>query len=226
MALDIRKARRHFADVDPVMSALVRRIGPCRLDTRVAPDPFEALVRAIVAQQVSAKAARTVFARVRAAVPGHRLAPRAVLALDDGHLRATGLGPTKTGYVKDLAARVVDGRLPLARLDRLDDAEVVRRLTAVRGIGVWTAEVFLIFQLQRLDVFPAGDLALLTAMTDVYGLRTRPTPARARAVAETWRPFRSIGSWYLWRSLDPAAPAPLPTAAPSAGARSASRSRG
>ncbi|MGE0812194.1 MAG: DNA-3-methyladenine glycosylase [Vicinamibacterales bacterium] len=226
MALDIRKARRHFAEVDPVMAALVRRIGPCRLDTRVAPDPFEALVRAIVAQQVSAKAARTVFARVRAAVAGRRLAPRAMLALDDDVLRATGLGPTKTGYVKDLAAHVVDGRLPLARLGTMDDAEVVRRLTAVRGIGVWTAEVFLIFQLQRLDVFPAGDLALLTAMTGIYGLPARPTPARARAVAETWRPFRSIGSWYLWRSLDQIAPLPVATGVPIAGARSASRSRG
>jgi DNA-3-methyladenine glycosylase II len=203
MALDIRRARQHFARMDPVMLELVKRVGPCRLDRRVAPDPFQALLRAIVAQQVSAKAARTVYERITALVPGPVVGPKALLALDPEVLRATGLGPTKTRYVRDLAAHVRDGRLPLAQLDTLDDAAVIRALTDVRGIGTWTAEVFLIFQLQRRDVFPAADLALLTAIQRVYRKRTRPTPVQARRFAERWKPYRSIASWYLWRSIEP-----------------------
>jgi DNA-3-methyladenine glycosylase II len=202
VALDVRRARRHFAAVDPVMHDLMQRVGPCRLDTRVAPDTFQALVRAVAAQQVSAKAARTVFERLTALMPGGRLRPEPMLALDPEVLRTTGLGPTKTRYIRDLAEHVRDGRLPVRRLERFDDDAVIRALTDVRGIGVWTAEVFLIFQLQRLDVFPAADLALLTAIQRVYGRRTRPTPAQARVLAERWRPYRSIASWYLWRSLD------------------------
>jgi DNA-3-methyladenine glycosylase II len=203
MALDIRRARQHFARTDPVMLALVKRVGPCRLDRRVAPDPFQALLRAIVAQQVSAKAARTVYDRITALVPGPEVGPAALLAVAPETLRATGLGPTKAGYVRDLAEHVRDGRLPLASLEAMDDGEVIRALTGVRGIGTWTAEVFLIFQLQRLDVFPAADLALLTAIQRVYGKRARPTPVQARRFAERWKPYRSIASWYLWRSIEP-----------------------
>ncbi len=203
MALDIRRARRHFAALDPEMHALVRRVGPCRLDARVAPDAFRALVRAIVAQQVSAKAARTVYDRLTVLVPDGHLTAAALLAHDVEALRATGLGPAKTRYVRDLAEQVADGRLDLAALAAEDDASVIRALTAVRGIGTWTAEVFLIFQLQRLDVFPAADLALLTAIQRVYGKRARPTPPQARRFAERWRPYRSIASWYLWRSIEP-----------------------
>jgi DNA-3-methyladenine glycosylase II len=203
MALDVRRARRHFAEIDPVMLALVKRVGPCRLDQRVAPDPFQALVRAITAQQVSAKAARTVFARLLDLLPAGRLTPDAILALDPDLLRTTGLGPTKARYVRDLADHVRDGRLPIARLSTMADDEVIGALTDVRGIGVWTAEVFLIFQLGRLDVFPAGDLALLTALQRVYRKRRRPTPAEARRFAERWRPFRSVASWYLWRTIEP-----------------------
>jgi DNA-3-methyladenine glycosylase II len=203
MALDIRQARRHFARIDPVMLALVKRVGPCRLDTRVAPDGFHALVRAVAAQQVSAKAARTVFERLVACMPHGHLTPEAILALAPDTVRATGLGPTKTGYLRDLAAHVLDGRLPLANLGAMADDDVIRALTAVRGIGVWTAEVFLIFQLRRLDVFPAQDLALLTAIQRVYRKRGRPSPPEGRRFAERWRPYRSIASWYLWRSIEP-----------------------
>jgi 3-methyladenine DNA glycosylase/8-oxoguanine DNA glycosylase len=176
MALDIRRARRHFALTDPVMLALVKRVGPCRLDQRVAPDAFQALLRAIVAQQVSAKAARTVYERVTALVPGGIVTPEVLLALDSETLRATG---------------------------------AITALTDVQGIGRWTAEVFLIFQLQRQDVFPAADLALLGAIQRIYRRRVRPTPAAARQFAERWRPYRSIASWYLWRSLE-LAPEDLP----------------
>jgi len=221
VALDVRRARRHFAAADPVLHGLMARIGPCRLDARVAPDAFTALVRAIAAQQVSAKAAVTVFERIRALAPGRQLRADAVLALTPDELRATGLGPTKARYVHELAAQVCDRRLPIARLHALDDREVVELLTGVPGIGQWTAEVFLIFQLQRLDVFPAGDLALLTAMTRHYALPSRPRPAEARAFAARWQPYRSIASWYLWRSLALPADAAFTSAAPSA-----SRSRG
>ena len=118
-------------------------------------------------------------------------------------LRGTGLGPAKTRYARDLAEHVVDGRLNLAALAAQDDAAVISALTAVSGIGTWTAEVFLIFQLQRVDVFPAADLALLTAIQRLYRKRTRPTPPVARRFAERWRPYRSIASWYLWRSIEP-----------------------
>jgi DNA-3-methyladenine glycosylase II len=203
VALDIRRARRHFAGIDPEMHALVQRVGPCRLDARVAPDAFRALVRAIAAQQVSAKAARTVYDRLTALAPGGHLTAHALLAHDAEALRATGLGPAKTRSVRDLAEHVADGRLDLEALTAEDDASVIRALTAVRGIGTWTAEVFLIFQLQRLDVFPAADLALLTAIQRVYGKRARPTPHEGRRFAERWRPYRSIASWYLWRSIEP-----------------------
>lgn len=185
------------------MHGLVQSVGPCRLDTRVAPDAFQALLRAIVAQQVSAKAARTVYARLCALSPDGVLSAAALSACDDDTVRATGLGPAKTRYVRDLVEHVADGRLDLAALATLDDVEVIRALTAVRGIGTWTAEVFLIFQLRRLDVFPAADLALLTAIQRVYGKRARPTPLQARRFAERWRPYRSIASWYLWRSIEP-----------------------
>jgi DNA-3-methyladenine glycosylase II len=203
MALDIRRARRHFAGIDPEMHALVQRVGPCRLDARAAPDAFQALLRAIVAQQVSTKAAHTVYTRLCALSDDGTISPGQLLAHDPAILHATGLGPAKTRYVRDLAAHVADGRLDLAALPGLDDAAVIRALTAVRGIGTWTAEVFLMFQLQRPDVFPAADLALLTAIRRVYRKRTRPTPAQARAFAARWRPYRSIASWYLWRSIEP-----------------------
>lgn len=191
------------------------RVGPCRLDLRVAPDVFTALARAITAQQVSAKAAQTVFQRLTSLAPGGRLRASDVLALEPEVLRATGLGPTKTRYLRELASRVVDRRLPVHGLHRLDDDAVVDLLTAVPGIGRWTAEVFLIFQLQRMDVFPAGDLALLTAMARLYGWSERPRPQEARCVAERWRPYRSIASWYLWRSLALPADAAFTSRAPS-----------
>ncbi len=201
------------------MLRLVERVGPCRLDSRVAPDAFQALLRAIVAQQVSAKAAATVHARIAALVPAGEPGADAIAALSDEALHATGLGPAKTRYVRDLAARVGDGRLDLAALPALADADVIDALTAVRGIGVWTAEVFLIFQLQRRDVFPAADLALLTSIQRHYRKRVRPSPSEGRRLAERWRPFRSIASWYLWRALDVPVAARQPNAtsiAPSA----------
>jgi DNA-3-methyladenine glycosylase II len=187
---------------DPVMAALIQRAGPCRLGASRGDDPFFLLLRAIVSQQLSTKAAATIFGRLCGLFPGGTPTPTRLLAIDDATLRGVGLSTNKARFVRDLAARVRDGRLDLARLDATDDAAALTALTEVLGIGTWTAEIFLLFQLHRPDVFPVGDLGLLTAMQRVYNMRSRPTPARALKVAEPWRPHRSVAAWYLWRSLE------------------------
>jgi DNA-3-methyladenine glycosylase II len=202
VALDTRRARRHLTAADPVMAALIRRAGPCRLGGVRTEDPFVLLLRAIVSQQLSTKAAATIFGRLLALFPGEAPTPARLLALDDGTLRGVGLSANKVRFVRDLAARVRDGRLDLRALDAAEDGAALEALTAVLGIGTWTAEIFLLFQLHRPDILPVGDLGLLTAMQRVYGLRARPTPARALKLAEPWRPYRSVAAWYLWRSLE------------------------
>lgn len=183
------------------MAALITRVGPCRFQARVHADPFTTLLRAIVAQQVSAAAARTIFARLCGLYPNDTPTPAALRRHDDETLRGVGLSRAKVIYVRDLAEHIADGRLDLAALPALSDAEAIAALTAVKGIGTWTAEVFLMFHLQRPDIFPAGDLALMVAIQRAYRMRSRPTPAKARALAEAWRPHRSVASWYLWQSL-------------------------
>lgn len=207
---------------DPVMAALIRRAGPCRLGSSRAADPFFLLLRAIVSQQLSTKAAATIFGRLCALFPAGRPTPARLLALDDATLRGVGLSAQKTRFVRDLASRVHDGRLDLRALDTYDDARALAALTSVLGIGTWTAEIFLLFQLHRPDVLPLGDLGLLTAMQRVYGLRVRPTPKRASTLAEAWRPHRSVAAWYLWRSLE----LPPPAAARAARGRGGSGSAG
>jgi DNA-3-methyladenine glycosylase II len=187
---------------DPVMAALIQRAGPCRLGASRGNDPFFLLLRAIVSQQLSTKAAATIFGRLCALFPDGTPTPVRLLAIDDATLRGVGLSTNKARFVRDLAARVRDGRLDLARLDTTDDAAALSALTDVLGIGTWTAEIFLLFQLHRPDIFPVGDLGLLTALQRVYKMRSRPTPARALKVAEPWRPHRSVAAWYLWRSLE------------------------
>jgi DNA-3-methyladenine glycosylase II len=198
---DYAQARRHLARRDPVMRDLVRQHGPCGLSGQRHEDPFTALVRAIVSQQLSTRAASTIYQRVARLCRG-RVTPAALLRLSDDELRGAGLSGQKTRYVRDLTARVRDGRLALGELGDLDDEAVVDRLTSVTGIGRWTAEMFLIFRLQRPDVLPLGDLGILRAVQQQYGLRRAPTPARLTALGEPWRPFRSVACWYLWASLD------------------------
>jgi DNA-3-methyladenine glycosylase II len=160
------------------------------------------LLRAIVSQQLSVRAASTIFGRLCALSEGGVPGPAMLLAHDDAALRAAGLSSQKVRYVRDLARRVADGRLDLGALDRQDDAAVLAALTGVLGIGTWTAEIFLLFQLHRPDVMPVGDLGLLTAMQRLYRKRARPTPAQALRLAQRWRPHRSVAAWYLWRSLE------------------------
>jgi DNA-3-methyladenine glycosylase II len=192
------RARRHLARRDPVLKQLIGAVGPCTL--RPGGEPFLILVRAIISQLISTRAAETIFARLAAAVSSPGVCPAAVLAVGEPALRGCGLSGAKARGLIDLATRITEGSLPLAHLPELPDDEVITHLTAVRGIGVWTAEMFLIFCLGRLDVLPVADLGLRAGVRDAYGLDDLPKPADLRARAEPWRPYRSIATWYVWRS--------------------------
>jgi DNA-3-methyladenine glycosylase II len=199
---DYVKARRLLMRRDPVLAALIRQIGACRMAERQRSDHLSALVQAIVSQQLSTKAAATIFGRLMALMPGGALrAPADIDGLTDAQLREAGLSRQKIGYLRDLSARLGDGRLTLHDLEALADEQVIERLTAVKGFGRWTAEMFLMFRLHRPDVLPAGDLGIMTAMQRVYGMRTRPDAKRILRIGEAWRPYRSVASWYLWQSL-------------------------
>lgn len=200
---DLARARRHLMRRDPVLAVAVRRIGACGLATPPEGDLFEGLVRAITGQQLSVKAARTIYARVLT-VAGNdgKLQPDALLAVPAADLRAAGLSVRKAAYVHELAGRVAAGELLLSGLHGLSDEEVVARLTAVKGIGRWTAEMILIFRLRRPDVLPVDDGGIVRAVQRLYGLRRRPSARRLERIAEPWRPWRSVASWYLWATLD------------------------
>ncbi len=188
---------------DPVLAAIIRRHGPCGLGAaRDHFDHFQMLVRAIVFQQLSTKAATTIHGRLAAMMPeSHPTAP-ALAALTDDQLRAAGISRQKAGYLRDLCTQVACGAVALEALDAMSDDDVIESLTRVKGIGRWTAEMFLIFRLLRPDVLPVGDLGIITAVKKAYGLRKPPTPDRLRKLGEPWRPYRSVACWYLWRSLD------------------------
>ncbi len=201
MSIDYARARRLLARRDPVLRDLMRRHGPCGLADAQHSDPFRALVHAIIAQQLSTKASATIEARFAALFDGAPT-PAAVAAAPDARLRGVGLSTQKLGYVRDLSRRVESGSLPLAALDRMPDEEVVSALTQVKGIGRWTAEMFLMFRLHRPDVLPVGDLGIVKAVQRAYRLRTVPSPARLLRLGDAWRPYRSVACWYLWASLD------------------------
>jgi DNA-3-methyladenine glycosylase II len=199
---DYTKARRHLMRRDPVLRELIKRIGPCELHNAGPADPFEALTMSIASQQLSVKAADTIFGRFRDLFPPDRTpTPVRVLALSDDQIRGVGFSRPKAGFIKDLAARVHDGRLDLAGMRDHPDEDVMAQLVAVKGIGRWTAEIFLMFRLLRPDVLPADDLGLMNAVQRAYRLRKRPTPDKVRKMGENWRPYRSVASWYLWQSL-------------------------
>lgn len=193
----------HLARADARMRALIRRHGPYLARADRPRPAWESLVTAIIHQQLSVKAGQTIAGRVAALVPGDGYpTPAQMLALDPAALRACGLSRAKADYVRDLASRVRDGRLDLRALRRLPDDQVIARLTTVRGIGEWSAQMHLIFHLGRLDVLATGDLGLRAAAGRLYGLGEHATPAQLAALAEPWRPYRSIASWYLWEWLD------------------------
>jgi DNA-3-methyladenine glycosylase II len=172
-------------------------------------DHLSALVGSIVSQQLSTKAAATIFGRLAALFPDEHIPDAAALdAIDDLTLRGVGLSRQKVGYLRDLSMRIRDGRLQLDELESLPDEAVIERLTAVKGFGRWTAEMFLMFRLHRPDVLPAGDLGIVNAVQRLYRLRKRPDAKRILKIGETWKPYRSVASWYLWQTLrnEPLAP--------------------
>jgi DNA-3-methyladenine glycosylase II len=209
---DYARARRLLMRRDPILSATIKRIGACGMATRQHSHHLTSLIRAIVGQQLSTKAAATIFGRFAALFPDNaEIEPAAIARLDDATLRAVGLSGQKVSYLRDLCSRITEGSLRLDELDDLPDDEVIARLTAVKGFGRWTAEMFLMFRLNRPDVLPVGDLGIVTAVQRIYGLRARPEPKRLLKIGEAWRPYRSVACWYLWQSLRETSPTAVRT---------------
>jgi DNA-3-methyladenine glycosylase II len=203
-----KKARTALGAADPTMAALIERVGTIDLATRLKRrkeerpnDAYGALLRAIVGQQLSTKAARTIYLRVVDLFDGTTPSPEQLLAAKETDLRGAGLSGRKVEYIRDLASHVLSGELELDRLDQLSDEDAIEEIVAVRGLGQWTAEMFLIFHLERPDVLSGGDLGIRKAVQIEYGLDEMPTPERVLEIGEAWRPHRSLASIYLWESL-------------------------
>jgi DNA-3-methyladenine glycosylase II len=197
----MRRAILHLKRVDPVLGGIIDRVGPCKI--QYAEPDFETLVRSIVFQQLNGKAARAIFARFKEALGnGSRMTPREILALTPSQMLRLGLSPQKTKYVRDLAEKTEAGLIEFSRLAGLSDDEVIRHLTTVKGIGVWTAQMFLLFALRRPDILATGDLGIRSAMQRAYRLRKLPSAARVGKLGAKWHPHCSVACWYLWRSSD------------------------
>ena len=195
----MRKAVIHLKKSDPILRAIIERVGPCRME--FGPAEFSSLAEAIVYQQLNGKAAVTIFKRF-AALAGEPITPDGILRLTDEQLRSVGLSKQKSAYLKDLAAKTASGLLDFSRLAELPDEEVIKHLTQVKGIGVWTAHMFLLFSLRRPNVLPTGDYGVQMAVKKHYKKRKLPKPKDMEKIARAWEPYRSIACWYMWRSLD------------------------
>lgn len=196
----MRKALNHLKKADPVLGSIIERVGAYAIEYR---EPvFQTLVRSIVYQQLHGKAALTIFNRLKAAVKDDPLTPEAILRLRPVRMRALGLSPQKLDYIRELARLTRAGEVDFEVCLALDDAAVIEHLTRVKGIGVWTVHMFLIFALRRPDVLPTGDLGIRAAMKKAYGLAELPKPDEMERIAAAWRPYCSVACWYLWRSLD------------------------
>ncbi|HTT24699.1 MAG TPA: DNA-3-methyladenine glycosylase [Candidatus Sulfotelmatobacter sp.] len=195
----MRKAVNHLKKSDRVLRAIIERVGPCRME--FGPAEFCSLAEAIVYQQLNGKAAVTIWRRF-AALAGAPVTPEGILKLSDAQLRGVGLSKQKSAYLKDLAAKTTAGLLDFSRLSELPDQEVIEHLTQVKGIGIWTAHMFLIFSLRRPNVLPTGDYGVQMAVKKHYRKRKLPKPKDMEKIARSWEPYRSIACWYMWRSLD------------------------
>src|ERR1700682_717027 len=208
-----RSARLHLSKNDPVLARIIAEVGTLGIIPRI--ERFQALVRSIIFQHVAGAAPTALYNRFLGLFPGPGFpSPDQVLAKSDAELRSVGLSQKKALYIKDLAEHVRDGKLNFHRFHRMDDEEIIADLTRVKGIGVWTAEMFMMFNLGRPDVMPAGDLGVQNAIMRHYRMRQRPNRKRLLKLAERWRPYRSAAAWYLWRSLDitlPDGKKPIPT---------------
>ena len=196
----MRKALLHLKKADPVIAGLIDRIG--RYAVEYLEPGYETLAKAIVYQQLSGKVAEVIFNRLAVATGDGRLTPEAALRLSPARMRELGLSRQKIAYLRDLAERTLSGEVDFAALRRLPDRQVYRRLTALRGIGAWTVQMFLIFALQRPNVLPAADLGIRAAVRKAYQLAEQPTPAQVEELARPWHPYCTVASWYLWRSLE------------------------
>jgi DNA-3-methyladenine glycosylase II len=196
----MKKALNHLKKSDPVLGAIIERVGPYTIEYR---EPaFQTLVRSIVYQQLSGKAAATIFGRVLAAARAEPLTPEAILKLRPQRMRKLGLSQQKVTYIRELARMTRDGEIVFEKLADLEDAEVIAHLTRVKGVGVWTVHMFLMFALQRPNVLPVGDLGVRMGMKKAYGLAELPKPAEMETIAAAWHPWCSVASWYMWRSLE------------------------
>lgn len=198
-ALRFRKAVQHLKLSDPLLGGTIAKVGPCRME--FGPPEFHSLAEAIVYQQLNGKAAATIFKRF-ADLAGEPLTPKGILKLSNEQMRAVGLSKQKTSYLRDMAERASRGDLDFTRLHEFTDDEVIAHLTQVKGVGVWTAHMFLMFTLQRPNVLPTGDFGVRMAMKKLYRKRKMPTPEQMAKIAKSWEPYRSVACWYLWRSLD------------------------
>ena len=195
----MKKALDHLKKSDAILASIIARVGPCKMVYR---DPtFEMLARAIVFQQLSTKAARTIYGRLEEAAGG-ALTPESIQNLSMGEMRRAGLSRQKLGYIRDLAEHALSGKVDFARLPAMSDEEVIESLTDIKGIGVWTAHMFLLFSLRRPNVLPVGDLGVRTAIQRAYRKRKMPTPKQVEQIAKGWHPYCSYAAWYLWRSLE------------------------
>ena len=195
----MRKAILHLKKADPVLAAIIERVGPYRMN--YDEPAFASLAEAIVYQQLHGKAAATIFRRLTD-LAGLPLEPEGILRLSEAQMRAAGLSKQKLSYLRDLAAKTQCGEVQFAHLPELPDEEVIKELTKVKGIGVWTAHMFLIFSLRRTNVLPTGDLGIQMAIRRHYRKRKLLKPAQMERIARPWEPYRSVACWYLWRSLD------------------------
>jgi DNA-3-methyladenine glycosylase II len=196
----VKKAIHHLKKADPVMAAIIERVGPYAMQYR---EPaFQTLVRSIVYQQLSGKAAATILGRLLAAAKADPITPEAILRLRPQKMRTLGLSQQKTAYIRELARMTRDGEIQFERLGEMADAEVITHLTKVKGVGIWTVHMFLMFALRRPNVLPVGDLGVRMAIKKAYDLADLPKPAEMERIAAAWHPWCSVASWYLWRSLE------------------------
>ena len=197
----MRKAIDHLKSTDPVMRRIIEAVGSYKISYR-EPE-FQSLVRSIVYQQLSGKAAGTIYGRLEAAtIYGGKVRPAAILKLGEEGLRPLGLSSQKARYITDLAEKTISRKVQFSNLRTMEDEAVIEHLTQVKGVGVWTVQMFLMFALRRNDVLPLGDLGIRNAIVKAYGLEAAPAPAQMEEIAAAWRPYRTIACWYLWRSLD------------------------
>src|SRR3984893_6108246 len=195
----MRKAINYLKKSDPVLAAIIQRVGPCRME--FGEPVVHSLAEAIVYQQLNGKAAETIFKRF-AALAGEPLTAEGIVKLTDEQMRSVGLSKQKSSYLRDMAERAIRGELNFTRLAEMTDEEVIKHLTQVKGVGVWTAHMFLMFTLRRPNVWPTGDFGVRMAIKKHYKKRKLPKPEQMEKIAKCWEPYRSIACWYLWRSLE------------------------